>query len=324
MRRKMLTTALAMALLGGLGFAAGAAGRPGAVAGAATTGPYPVGYDFLANAAQYGAVPSSPGENDWSCKPSAAHPEPVVLVHGTAGSAAGNWATYSELLADQGYCVFAPTYGVPPQFASAGIPIGALGDMVASAHELATFVAQVLSATGARRVDLVGHSQGTLVPDYYVKFLGGAAQVDKYVSLAPLWHGELAPEPGSAISALERAEGYDPTSTPLCQACSEMLTGSALLDAVDGGSGGPIVPGVAYTNIVTAHDELVVPYTSGIWPGMTNIVVQSRCPLDLSDHTEIASDPVGAAYVLNALDPSHPVPVPCELVLPGVGPPAGT
>ena len=46
--------------------------------------------------------------------------------------------------------------------------------------------------------------------------------------------------------------------------------------------------------------------------------------VDLSDHVEIASDPVAAADVLNALDPAHPVPVPCELVLPGVGPPTGS
>jgi triacylglycerol lipase len=64
----------------------------------------------------------------------------------------------------------------------------------------------------------------------------------------------------------------------------------------------------------------VSPYTSGIEPGMTNIVVQNQCPLDLTEHFEIAADPVAAADVLNALDPAHPRPVPCRLVLPFVGP----
>jgi triacylglycerol lipase len=79
------------------------------------------------------------------------------------------------------------------------------------------------------------------------------------------------------------------------------------------------VPGITYTNIVSTHDELVVPYTSGIEPGMTNIVLQKQCHLDLTDHFEIVSDPVAAVDVLNALDPQHPRPVPCRLVLPFEG-----
>ena len=62
---------------------------------------------------------------------------------------------------------------------------------------------------------------------------------------------------------------------------------------------------------------MVTPYTSAFLtgPGVTNITLQNQCPLDLSDHLEIAADPVALADVLNALDPAHPVRVPCLVVL---------
>jgi hypothetical protein len=53
---------------------------------------------------------------------------------------------------------------------------------------------------------------------------------------------------------------------------------------------------------------------------MTNLVVQDFCKQDFTELFEIASDPVGAALVLNSLDPAHKRAVPCELVLPFIGP----
>jgi hypothetical protein len=55
-------------------------------------------------------------------------------------------------------------------------------------------------------------------------------------------------------------------------------------------------------------------------PGFTDITVQNQCPLDQSDHLELAYDPVAMAEMLNALDPSNPVSVPCVPVLPVTGP----
>ena len=61
--------------------------------------------------------------------------------------------------------------------------------MEQSAAVLATFVNKVLAATGATKVDIVGHSEGATMPDYYVKFLGGARKVDHYVGISSVLKG---------------------------------------------------------------------------------------------------------------------------------------
>jgi triacylglycerol lipase len=273
--------------------------------------PLPVPYQFLPPAV-LGGMPGAdaPGTNDWSCTPTATHPRPVVLVHGTFGNRSTNWQTYGPLLRNNGYCVFALTYGATSSVPYQGA-FGGLGDIRDSAGELGAFVDRVLAATGASKVDIVGHSQGTLMPNYYAKFLGGAPKIDHYVSLAPLWHGTSA-SPGSSSTAF----GGDPLGL-FGPAFGQMSAGSPFIEEMR--AGGVAVPGIDYVNIVTKYDELVRPYTSGIETGMTNIVLQDRCPLDYTEHFQIAADRNATLQVLNALDPTHPRPVTCSLVLPFVG-----
>ncbi len=278
----------------------------------------PVTYNFLVGAILGGASPNlnAPGTNDWSCRPTARHPRPVILVHGTLGNRSTNWQTYGPLLKNEGYCVFALNYGVPGFLPDTQRTFGGLGPMEDSAAKLKKFVAKVLDSTGAAKVDFVGHSQGTLMPNYYVKFLGGAKHVKKYVSLAPLWHGSDFGIGG--LTQIASIFGADAPSLPVCEACGQMSKDSGFIKKMR--AGGVAVEGVDYINIMTKYDELVRPYTSGHQRGMKNFVVQDFCSQDYSEHFEIASDPVGAALVLNALDPGHPRPVPCMLVLPFTGP----
>jgi triacylglycerol lipase len=277
----------------------------------------PVTYNFLVSAITAGASVDAdpPGGNDWSCQPSARHPRPVVLVHGTAGNKNTNWQTYSPLLHNNGYCVFSLTYGVPPGAPVPQNQLGGITRMEGSARQLKAFVARVLHATGARKVDLLGHSQGTVMPEYYVKFLGGAKHVKRYISLSPLWHGtKLA----NLMPLLAKAFGLEEHEAPTCQACGQFAATSRFMKRLR--RGGLVIGDVEYTNIMTKYDELVIPYTSGRQRGMRNIVVQDHCNTDFSEHFEIASDPVAAQIVLNTLDPAHKKPVPCMVVLPWVGP----
>ncbi|MGB3773347.1 MAG: alpha/beta fold hydrolase [Rhodococcus sp. (in: high G+C Gram-positive bacteria)] len=249
--------------------------------------PLPVDYNFLSGVPAEIANPggSLPGTNDYSCTPSAAHPNPVILAHGTGGGQQTNWGVYAPLLKNEGYCVFALTYGALP----GPWPLTAIGGLTGTEEkgaQFASFADTVLQATGADKFDVVGHSQGTVIPSYYAHFLGGADKIDKYVSLAPLWKSQI-PIPGQ--------EWLRTTPTYL--------------------------PNITYTNIMTRYDQLVVPYTAGYVeaPNATNIVVQDTCDQDFSEHAAIAGSPRAAAFVLNALDPTNPRPVPCEFVPPFTG-----
>jgi triacylglycerol lipase len=290
---------------------------PGTASAADPDKPLPVPYTFLPTAVLAGIRigTDAPGTNDWSCKPTAAHPDPVVLVHGTFGNKSTNWQTYGPLLANQGYCVYALTYGTSPQVpARVREGFGGLTEMESSAAELKDFVARVLASTGAAQVDLVGHSQGTLMPNYYAKFLDGAPFIDDYVSLAPLWHGTNLLGLAS-LSAQASRYGFPTPQFTFFPAATQMMKGSEFIEKMRSG-GTPAVPGITYTNIVTKFDELVIPYKSGIEPGMTNIVVQDVCKLDLADHLSLVAEPIAAQLVLNALDPSTAKTPRCRPVLP--------
>jgi pimeloyl-ACP methyl ester carboxylesterase len=308
LRRPALVAAAALTVLLASAFA-----RP---ARAATE--LPVNYDFIAGAAATALAPDTPppGANNWSCQLTAAHPDPVILVHGTFANMDDNWQAASPLLADNGYCVYAFNYGGT----SATSPIQGTGDIAASAAQLGSFVNTVLASTGAAKVDLVGHSQGGMMPRYYLNFLGGASKVNDFVALAPSNYGTTLDGITSLATLLGVAGDINGALTSVCPACVEQEQGSAFLAGLNAA---PTVAGVHYTVIESVDDEVVTPYTNAFLPAaanVTSITVQHQCVLDGSDHLEIAADPIAMADMLNALDPSAPVRVPCLVVLPVTGP----
>ena len=124
------------------------------------------------------------------CKPSAAHPYPVVLVHATFADEGSNWVTLAPLLANNGYCVYGFNYGETILVAGCSAahrrprPHRTVGRRTAAA-----FVEQRAHQNRRRKVDLVGHSQGGMMPNYYLNFLGGASKVHTLIGLAPSNHG---------------------------------------------------------------------------------------------------------------------------------------
>ena len=263
-------------------------------------------------AAQAAADTSPPGTNDFTCEPSAAHPRPLIMLEGLGGNS-GAWGVFTPPLLKEGYCIFTLDYGIDPRIAWFPIPIEGTLPMEQSAAELKRFVTQVLSATGARRFDLVGHSEGTMMPRYYLERLGGARKVKRFVALTPLWRGTNLGGTATlrdALAPLGLSQPVVELVASFCTACTQSLPGSAYIEDLN--SDGEAIPGVKHTNIVTKTDEFVTPYTSGIMrDGGTNIVLQDVCPTDLSEHLLVAFDPVVLRLIMNALDPRHARPVRC-------------
>jgi triacylglycerol esterase/lipase EstA (alpha/beta hydrolase family) len=296
----LVAMAMAMAMLG--------------VGAASAQADLPVIWNGVYGYAHTSPSASPPGANDWSCKPTAAHPRPVVLVHGTFADMSNSWQAISPLLKNNGYCVFALNYG--DYNGSGAIGVYGVDDIPTSAAELDAFVDKVRVATGAAEVDLVGHSQGGMMPRYYLKYLGGAAEVHTLVGLSPSNHG-------TTLDGLFVLSNFFPGANQftgaLCPACEQQRAGSAFITNLN--SGGETVPGVEYTVIQTRYDQVVTPYTSAFLSGsnVKNVLLQNQCILDLGDHLSMPYDHIVGADVLTALDPAHPRGFLCTPIAPTAG-----
>ncbi len=254
------------------------------------------------------------GVNDASCRPSAEHPNPVVLLHGLGATYYEDLNVLQGWLAARGYCTFASTYG-----AYEGFPlVGGLRDIDESAQEIAAYVAKVRAWTGAGKVDLVGHSEGGFQSLYVPKTQD--VQVDKVVAIAPPTHGttfagiyDLAYIFGQA----ERDAVDKALKTVGCPACSQIGTGGTAVATLDDG---PIArPGIDYTVIASRHDELVTPTETSFVrePGVVNQYVQDFCPLDPVGHIGEAYDTNVWNMVANGLESAPKRTFPCGVGSPG-------
>jgi triacylglycerol esterase/lipase EstA (alpha/beta hydrolase family) len=280
---------------------------------AAATPRLPVPYSFAAGIAAQLANPHSspPGANDFSCRPTAAHPRPVVLLHGTLGNMVDSWQALSPLLKNNGYCVYALDYGGAP-----GGLFQGYGDIPTSAAQLGAFVDRVRAAAGTAQVDLVGHSQGGgALPRYYLQELGGAAKVHDLVGIAPSNHG--APVAG-ILHLLDAFPGGRQAFVNACPACAQQDFDAPFMRDLNAHP--DTVAGVRYTVVESRYDEVIRPYTMAFLagPDVRNITVQDRCGLDFSDHLALIYDRVALNEVLNALDPTRTDRV-CALSLPVLG-----
>ncbi|MEV7414467.1 alpha/beta fold hydrolase [Streptomyces sp. NPDC089919] len=248
------------------------------------------------------------GINDFSCRPGAAHPEPVVLLHGTFATWYEDLNYLQADLAARGWCTFALTYGAYPQFPL----VGGLRPVAESNLEIKEYVAKVRAATGAAKVSVVGHSEGGLQALYLAKMQGIAGQLGRVVAIAPPTHGT------DAAGLIRLADAVLPGGRATLDSIAATLGIPVLSDEFPGGpaiealNDGPVAqPGVAYTIISSRYDELVTPTETAFVrePGVANRYVQDSCPLDPVGHIGEAYDLNVWHLVRNALDPEHARPI---------------
>lgn len=221
------------------------------------------------------------------CRPAdgAAQGEPVLLVHGTGVNRELNW--------EWNYWRTLPAKGFTTCWVQ--IPKAELYDIQISAEYVARAI-DVMRKRFMSEVDILGHSQGGLIPRWSIKWFASGRFVDDYIGLA-------SPNHGTTVAG---------TDGMCFESCWQMRTNSNFIAALNRDDETP--GDTDYTSIYTATDELVQPVGTQALDGGVNILLQDLCPARPVDHLGIAGDAVTFDLVLHMLrssDQKIPGPVDC-------------
>ena len=206
---------------------------------------------------------------------------PVLLVHGTGSNAAESWSTsFAPVLEASGFLTCA-----------VDIPGREVGDMQTSADWVAAAIKLVADRYG-RRVDVIGHSQGGVLPRLAVRLHPDVAEdVDDLVLMAGTQHGTAVTTAfcaaGCAVAVLQQAVG------------SKLLTALNSPKELWGER-------VSYTTVRSTTDETVFPQDTSKLVGASNIAVQDVCPGRATTHIGLLYDSVAYAAAVDALTHKGP------------------
>ena len=215
--------------------------------------------------------------------------DPVLLVPGTTVTPEPNFSwNYQRAFTAMGI-----------RWCAVTLPFDATGDIQVAA-EYVVHSLRTMSRTSHREVDVVGWSQGGMVPRWALRFWPDTRKVvDDVVGLSPSNHGTV----------LADAACQQDCNPAFHQQASQSQFVRAL------NSGAETFRGIDYTVAYTRLDEVVVPNfgpapSSALRTGhgqIANIALQDVCPTNTADHFAIGSfDAVGFAIVADAL--GHPGP----------------
>jgi pimeloyl-ACP methyl ester carboxylesterase len=235
---------------------------------------------------------------------------PVLLLEGTGSSAHDNWSWTYE-----------------PAFNMIGVPWCALespdhanGDVQVNGEYVVNAI-RTMYARAGRKIAIVGHSQGGMVPRWALRFWPDTrSMVDDVIGFAPSNHGTTLAA-AACSSSCSAANWQQRNDSKFIQALNSFQE---------------TFPGISYTSVYTHTDEIVQPNndsngSSSLHGGggeITNVATQEICPLDVNEHLAIGTiDPAAYALAIDALThagpavPSRIDPLTCaQLVHPGINP----
>jgi triacylglycerol esterase/lipase EstA (alpha/beta hydrolase family) len=235
-------------------------------------------------------VPQSDLANSLQCTDNlASSPKtPVLLVPGTGSNPPHNFGWNWEPALD--------ALGIP--WCAVTLPGNGLGDIQTAAEYVVNAI-RTMYATAGRRISIIGHSQGGMIPRWPLRFWPDTrAMVDDQIGIAPSNHGTTGAELLCSVS---------------CAAADwQQSDKSEFIKALN--SYQETFPGISYTEIYSHTDEIVTPNandsgSSSLHGGgeITNVAIQDVCPLDSSEHLAIGTqDYVAYDLAIDALE--HPGP----------------
>jgi triacylglycerol esterase/lipase EstA (alpha/beta hydrolase family) len=258
------------------------------------------------------SVPASRLRAALSCTPGIAGDarNPILLIPGTDLDPGPNYSWNYER-------AFSALHW---PYCAVTLPYHETGD-IQIAGEYLVYALRTIARTAARRVDVLGYSQGGMLPRWALRFWPDTRRlVHDLVSIDPSNHGTL---------------DADAICHGLCSAAEwQQASTSHFIAALN--SYAETFAGIDYTVIFSHTDEVVVPNlnasgSSALHTGagkIENVAVQQICPADVSEHLAMGTyDPVAYALAVDALthedvaDPARIPPTVCaQLFQPGVDP----
>ena len=235
----------------------------------------------------------------------------MLLVPGTGSSPPRNFGWNWEPALNK--------LGIP--WCAVTLPDNALGD-IQVAGEYIVFAIRKMHAQAGRRISIIGHSQGGMVPRWALRFWPDTrAMVDDQIGLAPSNHGTTT--------------AHSVCGNGCAPAIWQQSNDAHFIAALN--SRQETFPGISYTDVYTHTDEVVQPNSDdngssslhGGGGAITNVAIQQVCSADSTEHNGLGTfDNTAYALAVDALDhpgpadPSrlNPATVCSQPLMPGVNP----
>jgi triacylglycerol esterase/lipase EstA (alpha/beta hydrolase family) len=206
--------------------------------------------------------------------PAQDRPGPVLLLPGYGGSTAAVSVLAARIRATGRSAIVVR------------LPGNGTESLLLDAAALNAAVQRALRA-GAPSVDVIGYSAGGVAALLWARDDDGAHEARRVITLGSPFHGTRLAAAGQAF-----VPGACPT------ACQQLTPGSTLLAKLDAAG---MIRRPRWLSLWTIDDKVVTPPDSARLPGAINVPVQSICPAVRVTHSELPTNPVITAIVLQAI-----------------------